>query len=136
MLFVVSGMRFAGKVEKEAEWPTLVFFMMPFVAAAGGERTGLIETVADWVHEAAQSLPVPVGVNAVRVSAILSAVVDKTPFTATMLSAVAILPTSIRGIDGKVLSCALLLGACLGGDGSIIGASANGATVGLAGKPG
>ena len=65
-----------------------------------------------------------------------SAFIDNIPFTATMLPIIAFLSRSIPGAETGVLWWALALGACLGGNGTIIGASANVVTVGLAEREG
>ena len=65
------------------------------------------------------------------VSALASAIIDNIPFTATMLPIVAYLTGVIPGAQNGVLWWALSLGACLGGNGTMIGASANVVTVGL-----
>ena len=65
------------------------------------------------------------------VAAIMSAFVDNIPFTATMLPIVAYLSTVITGAE-DTLWWALALGACFGGNGTIIGASANVVTLGIA----
>jgi Na+/H+ antiporter NhaD/arsenite permease-like protein len=70
------------------------------------------------------------------VSAIASAFIDNIPFTATMLPIIAFLNQTIPGADSGVLWWSLALGACLGGNGTMIGASANVVTVGLAERAG
>ena len=52
LLLVISGVHIVEMVEKEVEWPTLVFFMMLFIVVAGAEQTGLIQIIADWVRDA------------------------------------------------------------------------------------
>jgi Na+/H+ antiporter NhaD/arsenite permease-like protein len=92
--------------------------------------------IADWVRDAsAGSLSVAV-IIILWVSAIASAFIDNIPFTATMLPVVAFLSQQIPGAQGGVLWWALSLGACLGGNGTMIGASANVVTVGLAERAG
>jgi Na+/H+ antiporter NhaD/arsenite permease-like protein len=136
LLLVISGVQVVEMVEKEIEWPTLIFFMMLFIVVAGAEQTGLIQVVADWARGAAYGSPVMAVLVVVWVSAILSAIIDNIPFTATMLPIVAYLTSSIPGIHGAVLWWALCLGACLGGNATLIGASANVVTAGLAEKAG
>ncbi len=136
LLLVISGVHIVEMVEKEVEWPTLVFFMMLFIVVAGAEQTGLIQIIADWVRDASQSSPLLAVLIVLWVSAILSAIIDNIPFTATMLPIVAYLTNSIPGINHTVLWWALSLGACLGGNGTLIGASANVVTAGLAEKAG
>jgi len=136
LLLAISGVQVVEMVEKEVEWPTLIFFMMLFIVVAGAEQTGLIQVVANWVREAAQGSPVTAVLMVLWVSAILSAIIDNIPFTATMLPVVAYLTNSIPGIHGAVLWWALCLGACLGGNATLIGASANVVTAGLAERAG
>jgi Na+/H+ antiporter NhaD/arsenite permease-like protein len=136
LLLVISGVHIVEMVEREIEWPTLIFFMMLFIIVAGAEETGLIQIVADWVREASAGSPLTAVLLVLWVSAIFSAIIDNIPFTATMLPIVAYLTTSIPGVQGGVLWWALALGACLGGNGTLIGASANVVTAGLAEKAG
>ena len=70
------------------------------------------------------------------VSALASAIIDNIPFTATMLPIVAYLNTVIPGAQSGILWWSLALGACLGGNGTMIGASANVVTVGMAERAG
>ena len=136
LLLVISGVHIVEMVEKEVEWPTLVFFMMLFIVVAGAEQTGLIQIIADWVRDASGSSPLLAVLIVLWVSAILSAIIDNIPFTATMLPIVAYLTNTIPGINHTVLWWALSLGACLGGNGTLIGASANVVTAGMAEKAG
>jgi len=66
----------------------------------------------------------------------MSAIVDNIPFTATMLPIVAYLSQVIPDVEANILWWALALGACFGGNGTLIGASANVVTSGLAEKAG
>ena len=136
LLLVISGVHIVEMVEKEVEWPTLVFFMMLFIVVAGAEQTGLIQIIADWVRSASEGSPLLAVLIVLWVSAVLSAIIDNIPFTATMLPIVAYLTSSIPGINHTVLWWALSLGACLGGNGTLIGASANVVTAGMAEKAG
>lgn len=136
LLLVISGVHIVEMIEQEIEWPTLIFFMMLFIIVAGAEQTGLIQIVANWVREASVGSPVIAVLLVLWVSAIFSAIIDNIPFTATMLPIVAYLTTSIPGIHNNVLWWALSLGACLGGNGTLIGASANVVTAGMAEKAG
>jgi Na+/H+ antiporter NhaD/arsenite permease-like protein len=71
------------------------------------------------------------------VSGFLSAVIDNIPYTAVTIPLVASLLGQLNGgADGQVLWWALSLGACLGGNGTLIGASANVTVTGLAEKDG
>ena len=136
LLLAVSGVDIVEMLEHEVEWPTLVFFMALFIVVAGAEETGLIQFIAEWVAHLSRGNLVVAVVLVLWVSAIASAAIDNIPFTATMLPIVAFLNQSIPGTESGVLWWALALGACLGGNGTMIGASANVVTVGLAEKAG
>jgi Na+/H+ antiporter NhaD/arsenite permease-like protein len=136
LLLAISRVDIVEMLEHEVEWPTLVFFMALFIVVAGAEETGLIQFIAEWVaHLSRGNLAVAI-LLVLWVSAIASAAIDNIPFTATMLPIVAFLNHSIPGAESGVLWWALALGACLGGNGTMIGASANVVTVGLAEKAG
>ncbi|OPZ60907.1 MAG: Arsenical pump membrane protein [Deltaproteobacteria bacterium ADurb.Bin510] len=136
VLLVISRQDIVHMLEHEVEWPTLIFFMMLFIVVAGAEETGLIQIIADWVNDASQGSVITAALIVLWVSAIASAIVDNIPFTATVMPIVAFLTTSIPGAETGVLWWALALGACLGGNGSMIGASANVVTVGMADRAG
>ncbi len=136
LLLVFSRVDIVEMLEHEVEWPTLVFFMALFMVIAGAEETGLIQFIAEWVrHMSGGSLTVAI-IMVLWVSAIASAFIDNIPFTATMLPIIAFLNQTIPGAENGVLWWSLALGACLGGNGTMIGASANVVTVGLVEKAG
>lgn len=132
ILLVISRVNIVEMLEHEIEWPTLVFFMMLFVIVAGAEETGLIQIIADWVNHMSRGSIVVAIVMILWVSALASAIIDNIPFTATMLPIVAYLNQVVPGAESGILWWALALGACLGGNGTMIGASANVVTVGIA----
>ena len=136
VLMVISRVDIVEMLEHEIEWPTLVFFMMLFIVVAGAEETGLIQVIADWVKDMSRGSLVVAILMILWVSAIASAIIDNIPFTATMLPIVAYLTTEIPGAQEGILWWALALGACLGGNGTMIGASANVVTVGMAERAG
>ena len=136
LLLAFSGVDIVEMLEHEVEWPTLVFFMALFIVVAGAEETGLIQFIAEWVAHLSRGNLVVAVIMVVWVSAIASAAIDNIPFTATMLPIVAFLNQNIPGAESGVLWWALALGACFGGNGTMIGASANVVTVGLAEKAG
>jgi len=123
-------------LEHDVEWPSLVFFIMLFVIVGAAEETGILQFVADWLKGVCKGNLVVAILLILWVSAILSAIVDNIPFTATMLPVVALLSKTIPGAENGVLWWALALGACFGGNGTIIGASANVITTGIAEKAG
>jgi len=120
-------------IEKDIEWTTLLFFIFLFIIVGSVEETGLLSWIADQVLDLSGGELVKAIALILWVSAIMSAFVDNIPFTATMLPITAYLTKVIPGAaDDNVLWWALSLGACLGGNGTMIGASANVVTVGIA----
>ncbi len=136
VLLAISGEDIVEMLEHEVEWPTLVFFIGLFMVIAGAEETGLIQMIANWVKDLSGGNLTTAIILVLWVSAIASAFIDNIPFTATMLPIVAFLNQTIPGAESGVLWWALALGACLGGNGTMIGASANVVTVGLSEKAG
>jgi Na+/H+ antiporter NhaD/arsenite permease-like protein len=133
-------------IEKEIEWPTLIFFAFLFIAVGAAVATGLIGTVAaalSWaIHAGSGALGLsPNGTLLFAallicwVSGGLSSLIDNIPFVAVTIPIVAGLRTQLPG-DTSVLWWALSLGACLGGNGTVVGASANVTAVGLAERAG
>ncbi len=136
MLLAVSKVDIVEMLEHEVEWPSLMFFVGLFMVIAGAEETGLIQQIANAVlHFSAGKLWLAI-ILILWVSAIASAFIDNIPFTATMLPIVLFLSESFGLPKDNVLWWSLALGACLGGNGTMIGASANVVTVGMAEKAG
>ncbi len=119
-------------IEKDIEWPTLLFFIFLFILVGAVEDVGLLDMIADWVFHLSAGSLVKAICLIIWVSAIMSAFVDNIPFTATMLPITAYLTKVIPGAESGVLWWALALGACFGGNGTMIGASANVVTLGIA----
>jgi Na+/H+ antiporter NhaD/arsenite permease-like protein len=123
-------------LEHEIEWVSLVFFIMLFIVVGAAEETGILQYIADWLVVICKGNLLTAILLILWTSAILSAIVDNIPFTATMLPVVAFLTKTIPGAETGVLWWSLALGACFGGNGTIIGASANVITTGIAEKAG
>ena len=136
LLLAVSKVDIVEMLEHEVEWPSLMFFIGLFVVIAAAESTGLIQQIANVVLTASQGNLTIAVVMILWVSAIASAFIDNIPFTATMLPIVLFLSESFGLPKDNVLWWSLSLGACLGGNGTMIGASANVVTVGMAEKAG
>ncbi len=113
-------------VMAEVEWTTILFFVGLFIIVTGAEHTGVIKLLA------AELLELTAGdfdntVAAVLwTSALASALIDNIPFVATMIPMIEDMAPTFGGEEAlRPLWWALALGACLGGNGSLIGASAN-----------
>ncbi len=136
LMVLVNKMDIVEILEREIEWPSLVFFIMLFIVVGAAEQTGILQVVADWILRVCHGNLVVAVLIILWVSGITSAIVDNIPFTATMLPIVAFLGKTIPGAESGVLWWALALGACFGGNGTIIGASANVVTTGIAERAG
>jgi len=125
------------KVLHEVEWPTILFFVGLFVMVGALEATGFIELVAHSLASASGSLA-GTAMIVMWGSAFASGIVDNIPFTATMIPVVEGLAET-RGYDAATtepLWWSLSLGACLGGNFTLIGASANLVVAGLVAREG
>ncbi|MCL5289955.1 MAG: ArsB/NhaD family transporter, partial [Firmicutes bacterium] len=105
------------------EWPVIFFFIGLFVVVGALEEVGVIEAVAKWSLEATGGNMVPAGMLILWLSAIASAFVDNIPFVATMIPLIQDMGRLGGIADLNFLWWALSLGACLGGNGTVIGAS-------------
>jgi Na+/H+ antiporter NhaD/arsenite permease-like protein len=123
-------------LEKEIEWSSLIFFIMLFIVVGAAEQTGILQVIADWIKAVCQGRLWLAVIVVLWVSGFASAIIDNIPYTATMLPIIAFLNKAIPGAESGVLWWALALGACFGGNGTIIGASANVVTTGIAEKAG
>ena len=118
------------------DWTTLVFFMMLFIVVGAIQEVGLISLIADVISAlVGDSLGLAM-VVVTLVSAVLSMIIANIPFTAAMLPVIGYLTATIPGAGSNALYYCLSVGAAFGGNGSIIGASANMVTAGISGATG
>ncbi|MCI0579023.1 MAG: ArsB/NhaD family transporter [Chloroflexi bacterium] len=117
------------QVFERLEWNVLIFFMALFVMVGGLEAAGALEGVAEMVARAGSANPTLLGVGLIWVVAILSAVVDNIPITIALIPVIEGLGAA--GIDAGPLWWALVFGAGFGGNGTIIGSTANVVVVSL-----
>jgi Na+/H+ antiporter NhaD/arsenite permease-like protein len=118
------------------DWTTLVFFITLFVVVGAIQEVGLISFIADAIGRlVAGNLLVSILVI-IWFSAILSTIIANIPFTAAMLPVVGYLTATVPGAQSKVLFYCLSVGSAMGGNGSLIGASANMVTAGIAERAG
>ncbi len=121
----------------EAEWITLMFFLGLFVLVFGIQKAGLIDMMAEVLLKATGGDFNVTALAILWASAVLSAFIDNIPFVATMIPLIKAMAPTFGG-DAALLPLwwALSLGACLGGNGTLIGASANLVVAGLAERAG
>lgn len=110
------------EILREVEWPTLFFFIGLFMLVAGVIEVGLIDAVAEVIRAVTGGELAPTTILVMWVSAVLSGVIDNIPYTATMIPVVMQLSA---GHETDALWWGLAIGADLGGNATIIGASAN-----------
>lgn len=133
LLWVASDIE---EMVKVVDWTTLIFFIALFVLVGALQEIGLIGLIAAGVSKlVGSSLTVAILVL-VWSAVLLSAVIDNIPFTATMLPVVAFLNQTVPGAENGVLWYALAIGAGMGGNSTLIGASPNLVTAGIAERAG
>lgn len=122
------------------EWTTLLFFAGLFVLVHSLEYLGLIGWIGEQVTSAigsfSEDMMLPAAIVIILwVSAIASAFIDNIPYTATMIPVVLAMCADLS-LPLEPIIWALAFGACLGGNGTLIGASANVVTAGLSKEAG
>ncbi|MFN7934160.1 MAG: SLC13 family permease [Bryobacteraceae bacterium] len=121
----------------EAEWVTLIFFLGLFILVHGLESAGVIQWMARKLLNATGGDFAVTAIAILWGSAILSAFIDNIPFVATMIPLIKSMAPTFGGEQALMpLWWALSLGACLGGNGTLIGASANLVVAGIAERAG
>ncbi|MFN2107626.1 MAG: SLC13 family permease, partial [Candidatus Promineifilaceae bacterium] len=118
------------------DWTTLVFFIALFIVVGAIQEVGLISFIAEAIGRLVGDNLVLAMIAVIWLSALLSTVIANIPFTAAMLPVVAYLTVTIPGANSKVLFFCLSVGSAMGGNGSLIGASANLVTGGIADRAG
>ncbi|MGO5074087.1 ArsB/NhaD family transporter [Clostridium sporogenes] len=123
------------EILQETEWGTIFFFIGLFIMTGVLEDVGIMEVLAQKTLSLTKGNLVMTGIFVLWISAIASAFIDNIPFVATMIPLIKAMGT-MGGMDIAPLWWALSLGACLGGNGTMIGASANLVVIGIAEKSG
>ena len=113
-------------VLRDVEWPTLFFFIGLFIVVGGIEEVGILEEIGERIADATEGNQMEATFLVLWVSAFLSGIVDNIPYTAAMIPVVREINSGFgQGESENVLWWALALGADLGGNLTIIAASAN-----------
>ncbi|WP_339267265.1 ArsB/NhaD family transporter [Paenibacillus sp. FSL R5-0470] len=135
LLLLTGGEHMLEKAFHSVEWITIFFFIGLFVLVSGLVETGVIAELAAKAIDLTGGDVLMSSMMILWVSAIASAFLDNIPFVATMIPLIQ--EMGQMGITNlEPLWWSLALGACLGGNGTLIGASANLIVAGLAGKEG
>ncbi|WP_197282633.1 ArsB/NhaD family transporter [Bacillus sp. FJAT-18017] len=133
LLLLLTGEEYLEDSMKKVEWLTLFFFIGLFVLVGGLMETGVISLIAERLVNWTGGDVTVASLLILWVSAIASAFIDNIPFVATMIPMIKDMGS--MGISNlEPLWWSLALGACLGGNGTLIGASANVIVAGMAAK--
>ncbi|MBQ9616252.1 MAG: ArsB/NhaD family transporter [Selenomonadaceae bacterium] len=120
---------------KSVEWATIFFFIGLFIAVGGLIEVGIIGQMAEKAVEITGGDVTQTSLLVLWLSAIVSSVLDNIPFVATMIPLIQNMGT--MGVSNlEPIWWSLALGACLGGNGTLVGASANLIVAGLAAERG
>ncbi|MBQ4901775.1 ArsB/NhaD family transporter [Paenibacillus sp. Marseille-P2973] len=135
LLLLLTGEHVMERAFRTVEWPTIFFFVGLFVLVGGLIETGTIKQLAERAIDLTGGDPLFTSMLILWLSAIASAFLDNIPFVATMIPMIQDMGS--MGINNlEPLWWSLALGACLGGNGSLIGASANLIAAGMSAKEG
>jgi Na+/H+ antiporter NhaD/arsenite permease-like protein len=121
----------------DVEWITIFFFLGLFVVVHGVDVGGLLNLLATKLVETTGGNLAATGYAVLWASALLSAIVDNIPFVATMIPLIKNVAPAFGGAQHiEPLWWCLSLGACLGGNGTLVGASANLTVAGISERNG
>lgn len=143
LLFVTQRYSTIHDALLSVEWPTLIFFAGLFVMVGGMESVGILNIVADWIGHLTNDY-FSLVLIILWCTGFISMVVNTVPFITVMVPVIFGIQDNLladpnfaaQGHDLNLLWWALSIGACLGGNGTIVGASANIVTVDVAKKEG
>ena len=135
VIMLLIGKQDTEEVILGVEWSTILFFIGLFIVVGGMEETGVIDQLAGVLIGMTNGNMVLTMLIILWVSAIVSSFLDNIPFVATLIPMILAIQAE-GGMDVTPLWWALSLGACLGGNGTLIGASANVVLSGISNKSG
>lgn len=121
---------------REIEWITIFFFVGLFILVAGIEKAGVLNLVSQQIIAATGGDFATTAFTILWSSAVFSAFVDNIPFVASMIPVIQDMSSVFGEEKLRALWWSLALGACLGGNGSLVGASANLVVAGFAERSG
>lgn len=109
----------------DVEWSTIFFFIGLFIIIGGFEKAGGIELMAKWLIDITHGSQSLASMVILWGSGILSGIIDNIPYTATMTPMISEIAAAKGAVFAEPMWWCLSLGACLGGNMTIIGAAAN-----------
>ena len=114
-----------SNILKDVEWNTIFFFIGLFIIIGGVEASGGIKLMAEWILKITQGSQTATSVLILWASGIISGIIDNIPYTATMSPMLVEIQKTMGSEYTIPLWWCLSLGACLGGNMTMIGAAAN-----------
>ncbi len=114
-----------SEICKEVEWNTIFFFIGLFIIIGGLEASGGIALMANWIIKITEGSQAATSLLILWGSGIISGIIDNIPYTATMTPMILEIEKVMGASYAEPLWWCLSLGACLGGNMTIIGAAAN-----------
>lgn len=136
LLMLLTGEEEVDKFFHEVEWGTIFFFLGLFIMVGALVEVGAIKKLSQWVLELTGGNIKITTIVVLWFSGIFSAIVDNIPYVATMIPMIQNISHTIGAAATLPLWWSLALGACLGGNGTLVGASANVVSAGIATKSG
>ena len=133
-VMLLIGRQDVEEIVAGVEWTTILFFTGLFIVVGGLQETGVIQILANGLMDLTEGHMTLTILLILWVSAIVSSFLDNIPFVATLIPLILTMQSS--GVDVTPLWWAVSLGACLGGNGTLIGASANVVLSGISNRPG
>jgi len=137
LLAISDRKRVEQVLVNDIDWVTIFFFIGLFMIVESLVKTGFIDTLAEQVVSITGGSPRPTSMAILWLSGLFSAIIDNIPFVTAMIPMLEKLSTYIP--DQKMMDpvwWSLALGTCLGGNGTLIGASANIVAIGIAKRNG
>ncbi len=133
-IMMLIGRQDIDKVIEDVEWTSIIFFVGLFVVVGGLQECGIIDMLANFIVSVTNANMTLSVIVILWASALLSSFLNNIPFVATMIPL--IIAMGNTGMDVMPLWWALSLGACLGGNGTLVGASANVVLAGISAREG
>lgn len=133
-VMLLIGRQDVEEIVAGVEWTTILFFTGLFIEVGGLQETGVIQILANGLMDLTEGHMTLTILLILWVSAIVSSFLDNIPFVATLIPLILTMQSS--GVDVTPLWWAVSLGACLGGNGTLIGASANVVLSGISNRHG
>ena len=122
-IMLIIGKQDTNEIINSVEWSTIIFFIGLFIVVGGLSECGVINSLAELLIKLTHGNTTYTMCIILCISAIISSFLDNIPFVATLIPL--ILTMQSQGMNVMPLWWATSLGACLGGNGTLIGASAN-----------